>query len=294
MTAQSVDARPPVFEHMRVELLDHMGDDLTVINAARVSFSRKSDWAYLCAHCGYECSPGDYCSCSETAAGPVHRAMRMKDKDLLDRLAREGHWSPFAHPQLSFRIKVPIYVARQLIRHHVGLIWNEMSRRYTQSNISFFWPLNVEDPTARQRFEDAVAQALQAYRSMREAGVPKENARAVLPVCLMTEAVWTGSLYAFWRVFEARGGPQAQPEIRFVAWEIRRHLEQLFPYAVRALLQHSRAQIGPEVGHWRCVNCGRTVRYGERPETPCSAHENDAVCDYTLMNEGEGYVYVMP
>lgn len=107
----------------RVEYLDHMGSDLSVVNAARVSFAKESDWV--------DEQPGE---CPSVLKLPE------QDKKLINYLAKHNHWSPFAHTSISFRVKAPIFVARQLVKHQVGLVWNEVSRRYVDDEPEFYFP----------------------------------------------------------------------------------------------------------------------------------------------------------
>ena len=111
---------------MKVDLVDHMGSDLTVVNAARVSFNKESDWNYW-----RDKDDGDL----------VKSYMKDKDKKLISYLARHNHWTPFGHCSVQFRISAPIFVARQLVKHQIGLVWNEVSRRYV-SNSPDFWRAN--------------------------------------------------------------------------------------------------------------------------------------------------------
>ena len=107
---------------MEVTLIDHMGSDLTVVNAARVSFNKESDWQSI------------------PEAGPVPNLLNESDEKLINYLAKHNHWTPFAHTSLQFRIKAPIFVARQLGKHQVGLVWNEISRRYVDYEPEFYYP----------------------------------------------------------------------------------------------------------------------------------------------------------
>ena len=117
---------------MEVELIDHMGSDLSVVNAARVSFSKTSEWDVNVAE-----------------VGPVEGYLKMGDERLIKYLAKHNHWSPFGHASMQFHIKAPIFVARQLVKHQVGLVWNEVSRRYVDSEVEFYepveWRLAAED-----------------------------------------------------------------------------------------------------------------------------------------------------
>src|ERR1043166_5131845 len=114
----------------KVELIDSMGSDLSVVNAARVSFHKESEWEHFVPETG-QVKPPDW--------DTVER-LGEKDQKLIGYLAKHGHWTPFAHAFLSFRIKAPIFVARQLVKHQVGLAWNEVSRRYVDDEPEFWFP----------------------------------------------------------------------------------------------------------------------------------------------------------
>ena len=192
---------------MKVELIDTMGTDLTVVNAARVSYSKTKD------------------------AFDV-----VKDEKLIKYLAEHNHWSPFAHASLQFRIKAPIFVARQLVKHQVGLAWNEVSRRYVDFPPELYkpetWrgrPKNSKqgsdgeiklDQTIEYSMESAMESCLITYNTLLEKGVAPEQARMVLPQSMMTEWYWSGTLYAFSRICNLRCKPDTQKETRDVANEI--------------------------------------------------------------------------
>jgi len=121
------------YKTMQVDFLDKMGSDLTVANAARVSFNKASQWEVA----GHE---EEYIE--DARAIHTHPILKLKegDKKIINFLARENHWTPFGHCSLQFRIKAPIFVARQLGKHQVGLVWNEVSRRYVDSEPEFYFP----------------------------------------------------------------------------------------------------------------------------------------------------------
>ena len=192
---------------MKVELLDVMGSDLTVVNAARVSFAGESE------------------------------EFGSRDKKLVRYLAAHGHWTPFAHVQVQLRIKAPVFVARQLVKHQVGLVWNEVSRRYVDFTPEFHAPeawrkrapdkkqgsLNEtfdNDSLLYNAYWDLMTKAEDLYSFMLEKGVAPEQARMVLPQSMMTEWYWTGSLAAFGRVVSQRISEDAQYECRVVAEKI--------------------------------------------------------------------------
>ena len=211
---------------MQVELIDSMGSDLTVVNAARVSYGKHVE------------------------------GMSDKDYKLLNYLAKHKHWTPFAHPQLSFRIKASISVARQLFRHQVGLAVNEVSRRYVKDEPEFDIPefdewrrapgkgqskqgsgesvsLNT-GVDATLAVADVARHAMTVYDDLLNDGIAPEQARLVLPMALTTEWIWTGSLYSFIRICKERLAPDAQKETRLVATEIYNSLKTLFPGSVKA------------------------------------------------------------
>lgn len=211
---------------MNVDLIDHMGSDLTVVNAARVSFDKESSY-------------------EEDRHGWFLKA---SDQKLIDYLAKHNHWSPFSHCFLSFRIKAPIFVARQLAKHQVGLSWNEVSRRYVDSDPEFYvpdaWRKRAEN--VKQGSSDVTvdtlgsngamnAVCLAAYKTLLAEGVCPEQARMVLPQSMMTEWIWSGSLYAFSRVCKQRLDSHAQLETQQVARVIANECKKNFPISWAAL-----------------------------------------------------------
>jgi len=215
---------------MEVTFLDKLGTDLSVVDAARVSFGNKSQWQkHIPAQGIYELSD--------------------KDKKLIKYLAKHNHWSPFAHTSIQIRVKAPIFVARQLVKHQVGLCWNEVSRRYVDSEPEFYYPDTWRGrPTdKKQGSSDEVIvwvdreeragtalrrvcrDAVQSYNKMIEAGVTPEQARMILPQNTYTEWVWTGSVLAFARICNLRCKADAQKETQEVAWQIDEIVRENFP-----------------------------------------------------------------
>jgi len=190
---------------MTVDLLDHMGSDLTVVNAARVSFNKH------------------------------HSKMSVGDVGLIKYLAEHNHWTPFGHVQLQFRVKAPVFVARQLVKHQVGLVWNEVSRRYVDSPPDFYnpqlWRIKADnkkqgsseyvleqDSLVFKEYWELMTKAAELYQHMIEdKEIAPEQARMILPQSMMTEWYWTGSLPAFARVVKLRSTPDAQLECRLIA-----------------------------------------------------------------------------
>ena len=226
--------------NIKVDYLNHMGDDLTVVNAARVSFDKESeatDWF-------------DTEQSNHYFPLPV---LDPKDVKLIKYLAKHNHWSPFSHCFIQFRIKAPIFVARQLMKHTVGLAWNEVSRRYVDSKPEFYQPTyfrrkapNVKQGSSSepvQSFTDwnetvdkYTAYMVTLYELMLKEGICPEQARMILPQSMMTEWYWSGSLYAFARVCQLRLAKEAQAETRIVAENICRVCSEVFPNAWDALM----------------------------------------------------------
>ena len=208
---------------IRVELVDHMGDDLRVCNVARVSFNRWKE------------------------------EFDDKDARLIDYLASHEHSSPFRHTAISLRCKAPVFLARQLGKHQAGLSWNEVSRRYVSTDIEFFVP-----DSWRSRPADGIKQgsggevklsyhlneqakrgwhteAMHLYQSLIDEGVAPEMARMVLPQSMMVDWVWTGNLLSFFHVYRLRAGEGAQVEAKVFAEQLEAIVEPLFPHCWSAL-----------------------------------------------------------
>ena len=195
---------------MQVRVIDHMGGDLTIVNAARISFAKTKD------------------------------LMDQSDERLIKYLAKNGHWSPFGHTSIQFHIKAPIFVTRQLGKHQVGLLWNEISRRYVDIEPEFYtpqeWRLRSEnkkqgssDETLKYSIDEHNKASLNIYNDMLLNGIAPEMARMILPQNMMTEFYWTGSLYAFVRVCKLRLAPDTQWETRQIAIQIATECKKLFP-----------------------------------------------------------------
>lgn len=223
----------------KVTYIDHMGTDLDVVNAARVSFNKESEWE--------ETVPLDY-------LGEIS-AYKLSDKDskLIRYLAKHKHFSPFNHTFISVRVKAPIFVARQLVKHEY-MPWNEISRRYVDdppefSGLDFRLRAdNVKQGSgeklmgedrhrAKQILYDITNRAEKAYEELKELGVCPEQCRAVLPHNLMTEWIWSGTLKAFAKMLQLRLDPHTQQETRKVAEDVMSVIMPLFPVSLPALLE---------------------------------------------------------
>ena len=210
---------------IKATYIDHMGSDLSVVNAARVSFGKKSEW-------------------DQSELGqPV---LSLNDKKLIRYLAKHKHLSPFGHAFASFHVKAPIFVARQLVKHKF-LRWNEISRRYVDEEPEFYvpdvWRGRSED---KKQGSDGVVEsnanldyynekALGTYKQLLDEGVAPEQARMVLPQSTMTEWYWSGSLDAFAAMCKLRCASDTQYETRIVADQISDVMSGLFPVSWEAL-----------------------------------------------------------
>jgi len=218
---------------MKVQYIDHMGSDLSVVNAARVSFGKKS-------HCEQTrwVEMGDW-------SGDVP-VVDERDTKLIRYLAKHKHLSPFGHAFASFHVKAPIFVARQLVKHKF-LRWNEISRRYVDEEPEFYMPdvwrgaaENVKQGSSDQAVDVPDVQqmwdtASEWYHDLLERGVAPEMARMVMPTSQMTEWYWSGSLDAFAAMYNLRIASDTQYESRVVAQQIGEIIKPLFPVSWVAL-----------------------------------------------------------
>lgn len=221
---------------MRVDYLDHMGKDLDIVNAARVSYDK------------------------------YHEEFTDGDMGLLNFLVKNKHWTPFAHGIIKFRMTTSIAVANQLKRHQVGFALNEVSRRYVDTPPEYDLPKfnewrgrpgkgqskqgSTEDAFDETRLaaiedvaNDAIYYADWYYKRLLELGVAPEQARLVLPMAMTTQWVWTGSLYGFVRLCIERLAPDAQKETRDVAKQIYPVLQKLFPHSMTAFNEYHNFEV---------------------------------------------------
>ena len=211
-----------------VEYIDHMGSDKSVVNAARVSFDKDN---------------------------VNDNVLTMRDEKLIAYLAREDHWTPFAHTSITLKCKVPIFAVRQLAKHQVGGVVNEVSRRYIDSEPEFWFPEiyraradNVKQGSSNDSIQHgmvandkarlATSKSLETYKELLEMNVAPEIARMVLPLNTMTSWYWTGSLMFFARVCKQRLDPHAQKEVQEFALLVRDIIQPLFPVSWKELMEN--------------------------------------------------------
>jgi len=207
--------------------IDHMGSDLSVVNAARVSFGKKSEWMPR-IHYGEDL------------------VLKPKDARLIRYLAKHNHKSPFNHTFVTFHVKAPVFVARQLVKHEY-MPWNEISRRYVDSEPEFYVPDIWRGRSAdkKQGSEGEVKTnanveyhnnvMLQLYKQQLDEGVSPEQARMHLPQSMMTEWYWSGTLFTFAKMCGLRLKEDTQAETRIVAEKIEDVMMKLYPESWEAL-----------------------------------------------------------
>ena len=205
---------------MKIEEVDYMGGDLSVVNAARVSFDKQSD------------------------------ELSLDDKKLIHYLAKHNHFTPFTHSFVTFRVKVPIFIARQWFKHTVGFTYNEMSRRYVNTEPELYdicdtWRkkpdksikqgssneyIDLDHDDVQDDILGHMLAGLDMYNYLIDEGVCAEQARSVLPQNVMTEFIVTGSLAAWARFYKLRSDPHAQEEIRWCADKIDKGIKSLYAF----------------------------------------------------------------
>jgi thymidylate synthase (FAD) len=219
---------------IEVTYIDHMGSDLSVVNAARVSFGKQSDWMPR-VHNGEA------------------KVLQHKDDKLIKYLAKHKHYSPFNHTFVTFHVAAPVFVARQLVKHEY-MPWNEISRRYVDDEPEFYKPdvwrgrssdkkqgsegsidFKVRGKGVGAEVSDFAYGDLHLYNSMIEQGVCPEQARMVLPQSMMTEWYWSGTMKAFHKMCSLRCKPDTQLETQIVANHIDEEMAELFPISWEAL-----------------------------------------------------------
>lgn len=241
--------------------LDHMGNDLSVVNAARVSFAKQSEWEYF----GWGYDEDDFSAAvtegyTQYKEGPrdSRQYYRLSDKDhrLINFLARERHELPFAHTAITLRCKAPIFVRTHCFKSKIGFVENEVSRRYVSDEPEMFmpevWRSSVKDkkqgsggphPTWNRGvgtgyidyITDHYENCISLYEHMIKDGVCAEQARMVLPQAMMTEWIWTGSLLAYSRFCKLRLKTDAQAEVRVMAEQVSDIMAGLYPVSWKAL-----------------------------------------------------------
>jgi thymidylate synthase (FAD) len=206
-----------------IELLEHMGSDIDIVNAARVSFNKESK-----------------------------EFDNIKDKKLIEYLAKHGHWTPFSQNAIKLRIKIPIFIARQYFKHQIGFTRNETSRRYVNNEPEFYIPKELRKSAEKvkqgsseeivknnkeliKKIKNYTEESIKLYNELIENQVCNEQARIILPQSMYTEFIETANLQGYFRLYELRIDSHAQKEIQKVAKIIDKIMNNLFPIAWTAL-----------------------------------------------------------
>ncbi len=219
---------------MKAELIDHMGSDLSVVNAARVSFDKVSEWDY------------------ETYDEGGYGKLKADDAKLIRYLAKHDHWTPFAHTSISLRMQAPVPIRTQCFKHKQGLVENEESRRYISGTPTLFVPdafraaptggakqgSSGVHPNSEEwlvHYDANCDNMISLYEAMVADGVCPEQARFVLPQGCEVNWIWTGNLYAFANFYLKRTDSHAQKEVRDLAEQVGKIVQPLFPVSWAAL-----------------------------------------------------------
>lgn len=225
---------------VKAELLDYMGTDLDVVNAAKVSFSKESEWEWQTE---YECGV----PVSDT---PI---LADKDKKLINYLATHDHWTPFAHTALKFRCSAPVPIRTQAFKHKIGMVENEESRRYIRSEPEIYVPEffrakpegSIKQGSAGEhprsdeflkRYKEKTEGCVGLYLTMLNGGICPEQARFVLPQGAIVNWIWTGNLVSFANFYNKRTDTNAQYEVRLLAESVGKQIAEIFPVSWKALV----------------------------------------------------------
>lgn len=226
---------------MEAELIDSSGTDLTVVNSARVSFDKESDWNKDIPAIGIQ-------------------ELKESDVKLINYLAQHNHFTPFTHCTITLRENVPLFVARQRFKHMVGFSYNEVSRRYVDSSPEFYEPkewrrrasnakqgssnetVDISKGAYMNEYQKALKTSEWTYNHLLRLGVCPEQARMVLPQSMYTSYYVTGSLYAFARAYNLRSDPHAQQEIQYLASLWDKIINVLYPTSWAALTNKEKEQ----------------------------------------------------
>lgn len=272
---------------MKAKYRNHMGTDLSVVNAARVSFGKESRWAEKPTWTGvkfgvdeYEgdyvlskadkgliqflargCTSGDWNNLAdelcefEMFPGNEDMPIHPEFESLMNHIRRmPPHWTPFAHTAITIHLKMPIFVARQIMKHTTGFAYNEVSRRYVDDDPEFYVPDvwrkradNVKQGSSDEEVNvygrigvnpvDWCCEALEQYKQLIKSGVAPEQARMVLPQSMYTEVIATANLYGWANLYVQRTDSHAQKETRVLAKQIGEICQPLFPESWKALTQ---------------------------------------------------------
>lgn len=251
-------------DQIKVELLDYMGDDLAVVDAARVSFNKTSEWEYLEPVAGWKDSDELFEKAKVLCQSKGRKFQRsingndqpkvlgVSDEKLINFLATHDHWTPFAHTALKFRVAAPVPIRTQCFKHKIGMVENEESRRYISTTPEIFVPeffrakpdgsikqgsagVHEHSPYWKSAYESSVSVAIATYEGMIQDGICPEQARFILPQGAIVNWIWTGNLVSFANFYLKRTDSHAQVEVQEVAKKVGALIEDIFPVSWAAL-----------------------------------------------------------
>ena len=240
---------------IKAELLDYMGDDLAVVDAARVSFNKDSEWEYP----SQVYTPKEYNQQQALDDGFVWnecgglQRLKASDSKLIKYLAKYDHWTPFAHTALKFRCSAPVPIRTQAFKHKIGMVENEESRRYISSEPEIYIPeffrakpegsikqgsggKHYQSDMWKEEYESAVQGCVNLYLNMLQDGICPEQARFVLPQGAIVNWIWTGNLVSFANFYNKRTDTNAQYEVRLLAESVGKQIAEIFPVSWKALV----------------------------------------------------------
>tara|TARA_R110000851_G_scaffold41082_7_gene103341 strand:- start:4414 stop:5121 length:708 start_codon:yes stop_codon:yes gene_type:complete len=231
---------------MKAEYMYHSGDDLAVVNAAKVSFDKESEWA------SSEFIGEDW-DAYYNEEPESNKVLHEKDKKLINYLATHNHWTPFAHNSITLRMQAPVPIRTQCFKHKSGFVENEESRRYISGGVDLYTPKELRmSPAVGQSkqgshgvhdksnywlriMSQSMHNSVEVYEILINTGICPEQSRLVLPQGAEVNWVWTGSLAAYARFYGLRSDPHAQLEIQMLAGEVGKLIQPLFPVSWDAL-----------------------------------------------------------
>lgn len=242
---------------MKVEYVDNMGDELSVVNAARVSFDKVSEWDTRLDHYSEKndiatWEKDGWYFVDESTSGDIYQRLHDDDARLIRYLAKHNHWTPFAHTAITLRMSAPTPIRTQCFKHKAGLVENEESRRYISSRPEVYIPdefRSAPEGSVKQgsggvhklteywirEYTLQSIRSVEMYCDMIADGICPEQARFILPQGCMVNWIWTGNLASYARFYKERTDPHAQKEAQDLAKMVAEIIEPLYPVSWKAL-----------------------------------------------------------
>lgn len=238
---------------IKVELIDYMGDDLAVVDAARVSFNKESEWENKVSIGTTKREERDLWLSDHQEIDGCYVKLKGSDKKLIKFLAEHDHWTPFAHTALKFRVAAPVPIRTQCFKHKIGMVENEESRRYISTTPEIFVPEffrakpegSIKQGSGEKHgyseawldeYQAVTSLAVKTYVAMIEDDVCPEQARFILPQGAIVNWIWTGNLVSFANFYLKRTDTHAQVEVQEVAKQVGALVKEIFPVSWSALV----------------------------------------------------------